>query len=57
MDALLLHREALQQGISIAPGPVFSAKREFGNYIRLNFGHADVQPAVARLGELISRQL
>ncbi|MCG9081659.1 aminotransferase-like domain-containing protein [Laribacter hongkongensis] len=57
VNALLLHREALQQGISIAPGPVFSAKREFGNYIRLNFGHADVQLAVARLGELISRQL
>lgn len=39
VDALALHRAALAQGISIAPGPIFSAKREFSNCVRLNFGH------------------
>jgi DNA-binding transcriptional MocR family regulator len=52
--------EALAQGISIAPGPIFSAKREFGpNYIRLNFGHpfdARVRDAVASLGRWVSEQ-
>ena len=39
LDALALHRRALDRGISIAPGPIFSAKREFRNAIRLNCGH------------------
>ena len=57
VDALLLHRQALVQGISIAPGPIFSAKREFGHCIRLNFGHpvdARLRAAVATLGRLAS---
>lgn len=60
VDTLLLHQQALTRGISIAPGPIFSAKREFGNYLRLNFGHPDSerqQQAMATLGELIRRQL
>lgn len=55
VDALELHRQALAQGISIAPGPMFSAKRAFGNCIRLNYGHAwDARQAgaVAMLGAL-----
>lgn len=39
VDALAIHRQALAQGISIAPGPIFSAKREYRNCIRLNTGH------------------
>ena len=57
VDALKLHRMALDQGISIAPGPIFSAKREFGNCIRLNYGYPDTsqqQEAVATLGHLIA---
>lgn len=60
VDTLTLHRQALARGISIAPGPIFSAKREFGNYLRLNFGHPDSdrqQQAMATLGELIAEQL
>lgn len=60
VDTILLHQQALDQGISIAPGPIFSAKREFGHHLRLNFGHADsprLQSAMATLGDLISRQL
>ena len=60
VDSLLLHQQALARGISIAPGPIFSAKREFANYLRLNFGHTDSerqQQAMAILGELIAAQL
>ena len=60
VDTLLLHQQALGKGISTAPGPIFSAKREFGHHLRLNFGHADSErqrAAMATLGELIARQL
>lgn len=60
VDTLLLHQQALEHGISIAPGPIFSAKREFRHYLRLNFGHPSSeqrQSAVATLGKLISQQL
>ncbi len=60
VDTLVVHRQALELGISIAPGPIFSAQREFGHYLRLNFGHPDSprrQAAMATLGELIARQL
>ncbi len=37
-DALELHRRALEQKISIAPGPIFSAKQKYKNFIRLSCG-------------------
>ena len=39
VDALAMHRYALEQGIGLAPGPMFSARRDFANCIRLNYGH------------------
>lgn len=54
-DALRLHRQAAEAGIGIAPGPMFSAKRQFGNCIRLNCGHpwsAQIEEAVRTLGRL-----
>ncbi len=57
VDALALHRRALAQGISIAPGPIFSAKREFEHCIRLNFGHpidARSREAVVALSRLLT---
>jgi DNA-binding transcriptional MocR family regulator len=60
VDTMLLHQQALSHGISIAPGPIFSAKREFGHHLRLNFGHPDSpsqQAAMATLGKLISQHL
>lgn len=39
VDALELHRRALASGISVAPGPMFSARREFGHCLRINCGH------------------
>ena len=55
--ALDLHRRALDTGISISPGPIFSAKREYGNCIRLNFGHPwteQLEQAMQRLGATMS---
>lgn len=40
VDALALHRAALAQRISIAPGPMFSARAEFQNHIRLTCGQS-----------------
>ena len=54
-DTLALHQQALAQGISIAPGPMFSAHQGFRNCIRLNYGHpwdAQMEAAVATLGSL-----
>ncbi|MFZ3118211.1 MAG: PLP-dependent aminotransferase family protein [Variovorax sp.] len=55
VDALALHRAALAHGISVAPGPIFSASRAFANCLRLNYGHAwddRTEAAIATLGRL-----
>jgi DNA-binding transcriptional MocR family regulator len=55
VDGLELHRRALEHGISIAPGPIFSPRREYRNCIRLNYGHpwtADFDRAIQRLAQL-----
>jgi DNA-binding transcriptional MocR family regulator len=55
-DALALHQAALQRGISLAPGPIFSAQREFRHHIRLNYGHPpldDFAPSMATLAQLL----
>lgn len=54
-DTLELQRRALGQGISLAPGPMFSASRAFGNCLRLNYGHPwtpAIQKAVRTVGTL-----
>jgi DNA-binding transcriptional MocR family regulator len=54
-DALQLQQRASQQGISIAPGPMFSATRGFGHCLRLNCGHpfdARIEGALTILGQL-----
>ncbi len=38
VDALALHRAALARRISLAPGPMFSARAEFQHHIRLTCG-------------------
>jgi DNA-binding transcriptional MocR family regulator len=58
VDALEVHRLAVQAGISIAPGPMFSARRQFGHFLRLNCGHpwtSGMDRAVQRLGEILRR--
>jgi len=59
VDALVLHQLAIEEGIALMPGQLFSASGKFSNYIRLNCGNAwspRVETAVARLGELVQRQ-
>ncbi|SEK01278.1 aminotransferase-like domain-containing protein [Paraburkholderia diazotrophica] len=60
IDALTLHRRAIEQGVSIAPGPIFSAARGFRHCVRLNFGHpwnADIDRAVRVFGELVTQEV
>jgi DNA-binding transcriptional MocR family regulator len=58
IDAMELHRLAIEHGISVAPGPIFSAARAFENCVRLNFGHPwseKIDDALRVLGELVRR--
>ena len=55
-DAIQLHRLALARGISLAPGPIFSASNAFHHAIRLNYGHpwtGRTESALRTLGSLI----
>lgn len=57
-DALQLHQQALSEGISLAPGPVFSASQRFGRCIRLNYGllwDARTDQALQQLGSWCHR--
>lgn len=57
VDSLRLFKLALAQGISLAPGPIFSATRQFGNCARLNCGHpwtSRSEEAMATLGRIIA---
>jgi len=57
-DSLEFLELALAQNISIAPGPIFSAKRAFGNCLRLNYGapsQAALLKAVETLGHIAHR--
>jgi len=59
-DALRLHRLALAQGISIAPGPIFSASGGCTQGLRLNYGQewtARTEAALATLGQLAHQVL
>ena len=60
VDALALYRQALAAKISIAPGPLFSAKQRFPNYIRLSYANPwtpEIEQALIRLSQLTHRQL
>jgi DNA-binding transcriptional MocR family regulator len=55
-DAIDIHARALEQGFSVAPGPIFSAKRQFRNCLRLNYGHEwspAFDAAVRKLGDIL----
>jgi DNA-binding transcriptional MocR family regulator len=58
VSALKLHERALAEKISIAPGPMFSAKQSFPNFIRINCGHpwsSRLERAVGILGALVKK--
>jgi DNA-binding transcriptional MocR family regulator len=55
VDSLRLFEAALERGISLAPGAIFSASGEFRHHIRLNYGYPwspEIERAMATLGEL-----
>jgi DNA-binding transcriptional MocR family regulator len=55
VDAVALYRRALAEGISIAPGPLFSARERYRHFIRLNFAQGwdgRTVDALTRLGRL-----
>jgi DNA-binding transcriptional MocR family regulator len=57
IDAMALHRLAIERSISVAPGPLFSASHAFENCIRLNYGHPwspRIDEAMQTLGELLA---
>ena len=57
VDAMHLHRLAIEQGISLTPGPIFSATQGYQHCVRLNFGHPwspKIDDAIRVLGELLS---
>lgn len=57
VNTLEIHQPALSLGISVAPGPMFSAQRGFTNCLRLNYGHAwdqRAEVALSTLGRLLS---
>ncbi|MBR8236210.1 PLP-dependent aminotransferase family protein [Burkholderia sp. AU42008] len=59
MDAMHLFGEAMENGVSIAPGPIFSATGGFRRYLRLNYGRPwtpAVERALETLGTLAARQ-
>jgi len=56
VDAIDVHRKALEHGFSIAPGPIFSARRQFAHCLRLNYGHEwspAAERAIRALGSLV----
>lgn len=60
IDALALHQQALAQGISVAPGPMFSIRQDYRNFIRINFGHPHtdrVEQALASINCIVMSML
>lgn len=60
VDAVTLYHTAAAEGISIAPGPVFSANGSYRNGMRLNVAvpwTPRLRAALTRLGELATSQL
>jgi DNA-binding transcriptional MocR family regulator len=55
VDSLELYRLALDAGVAITPGYLFSATQQYRNFIRLNAANwsTEAERAVSRLGELV----
>lgn len=58
VDALALHEQALRRRIVVAPGPLFSARQRFTNFIRISAGEPwsdRVADGIRTLARLIAR--
>jgi len=58
VDSLVLYKQALQAGITLAPGYIFSATHQYKNFIRLNaaWWSYETDRAMKRLGEFVAEQ-
>jgi DNA-binding transcriptional MocR family regulator len=58
VDSLELYKRALQVGITLAPGYMFSATEQYRNFIRLNaaWWSYETDRAMRHLGELVAEQ-
>jgi DNA-binding transcriptional MocR family regulator len=56
VDSLKLYESALKEGITVAPGPIFSSGDRFRNCIRLNAGFwsGEIERALATVGRIAS---
>ena len=57
VDSEKLFERAIQNGISIAPGSIFSPCNRYRNFIRLSFGHPwtpAIEAGMQRLGETVT---
>jgi DNA-binding transcriptional MocR family regulator len=58
VDAEELFDDAIEAGISIAPGQIFSPSNRYTNFVRLSYGHPwseSTETAVRWLGERVSQ--
>jgi DNA-binding transcriptional MocR family regulator len=57
VDSLELQGRALEQGIAVAPGPIFSARNRFHNFVRLSCGSFTprTEAALSLVAELACR--
>lgn len=56
VDAMELHEAARAKHISIAPGPIFSTKNQYNNFIRISCGlpwSEKIEEAIKEIGKLI----
>ena len=59
VDAMRLFGDAMENGVSLAPGPIFSMTGAFHRYVRLNYGRPwtpAVEDAMQTIGTLARRQ-
>jgi len=60
VDTLKVHQAAIEKGIGVVPGSLFSASGRYSNHIRINCAlprDQRIESAFETLGELISEQL
>jgi DNA-binding transcriptional MocR family regulator len=57
VESMALYARALEEGITVGPGNMFSARGTFNHFIRLNYSYpwtARIEAAVKRLGQLVA---
>jgi len=57
VDSLVLYKRAMEAGVAITPGYLFSASDQYHNFIRLNAANWSnkAEGAIQRLGDLVTR--